>query len=127
MPHWVLVLKDGYAINVQWYTQNVIGVLEYVVEGGESAMPVVQSSADLILTGFTMHQVYGTSILVCHGSAQLDQIEWLILNMIQELEEHCKLMRENGIEVNMAIDGDWMIRQASKYLISLSQTFNLWA
>jgi hypothetical protein len=90
-------------------------------------MPVVQSSADLILTGFTMHQVYGTSILVCHGSAQLDQIEWLILNMIQELEEHCKLMRENGIEVNMAIDGDWMIRQASKYLISLSQTFNLWA
>ena len=60
----VLVLKDGYAINVQWYTQNVIGVLEYVVEGGESAMPIIQSSADLILTGFTMHQVYGTSIRV---------------------------------------------------------------
>jgi hypothetical protein len=71
--------------------------LEYVVEGGKSAMPVIQSSADLILTVFMMHQVYGSRV-------QLDQIEWMILNMIQELEEHCEQPRD-GIEVNMAIVG----------------------
>ncbi len=106
-----LKLKDGYTQNV-----IVIGVLEYVdvVEGGKSAMPVVQSSADLILTGFRMHQVYGTSI-VCHGSGRLDQIEWMILNMIQELKERCEQPRENGIEVNMAIVGDWMINLETNF------------
>ncbi len=106
-----LKLKDGYTQNV-----IVIGVLEYVdvVEGGKSAMPVVQSSADLILTGFRMHQVYGTSI-VCHDSGRLDQIEWMILNMIQELKERCEQPRENGIEVNMAIVGDWMINLETNF------------
>ena len=71
-------------------------------------MPVIQSSADLILTVFMMHQVYGSRV-------QLDQIEWMILNMIQELEERCTQLRENGIEVNMAISGDWMINLETSF------------
>ena len=51
----------GYAINVQWYTQKVIGALEYAIEGGDNAQTFVQSNKDLVLTGFDdhMHQVIG--------------------------------------------------------------------
>ena len=57
------VSRNGYAINVQWYTQNVVGVLEYVVYTGA---PVVQSNSDLVYAGFDeyMHQVHGSRILV---------------------------------------------------------------
>ena len=54
--------RGGYAINVQWYTQKVIGILEYVVEGGDNAIPIVSSNADLIHAGFddNMHHVHGS-------------------------------------------------------------------
>ena len=57
------IIKNGkYGINVQWHTQKVIGILEYIVEGGDNAHPIVQSNRDLILTGFDkhIHQVIGT-------------------------------------------------------------------
>ena len=56
------VSRGGYAINVQWYTQKVIGILEYVVAGGDNAIPIVSSNSDLIYVGFddNMHQVHGS-------------------------------------------------------------------
>ena len=52
------VSQNGYAINVHWYTQKVVGVLEYVMYIGT---PVVQSNSDLVYAGFDeyMHQVHG--------------------------------------------------------------------
>ena len=46
-----IVLPGCFAINVQWYTQRVIGLLEYVKEG----QPLVQSNEDLRLGGFNSH------------------------------------------------------------------------
>jgi hypothetical protein len=37
----VVIKHNSYAINVQWYTQKTIGVLEYVIEGGENAVPFI--------------------------------------------------------------------------------------
>ena len=56
------VARGGYAINVQWYTQKVIGILEYVLAGGDNAMPIVSSNHALILAGFddNMNQVHGS-------------------------------------------------------------------
>ena len=45
------ILPGCFAINVQWYTQRVIGLLEYVKEG----QPLVQSNEDLKLGGFNRH------------------------------------------------------------------------
>ncbi len=61
-----MISKGGFAINVQWYTQKVLGVLEYIIEDGEDAKPLVQNNKELILTGFdkNMHQVYGTRACV---------------------------------------------------------------
>jgi serine/threonine-protein kinase RIO1 len=58
--------RSTYAINVQWYTQKVISILEYHVEGGDNAQPIVQSNNKLSLTGFDehMHQVFGTRTCV---------------------------------------------------------------
>ncbi len=36
-----LITQGGYAINVQWYTQKVFWLPEYIVEGGDRAKPVV--------------------------------------------------------------------------------------
>ena len=51
--------QNGYAINVQWYTQKVVGVLEFVIYENP---PIVQSNNDLVLVGFdeSMHQVHGS-------------------------------------------------------------------
>jgi len=46
-----LIDPGCYAINVQWYTQRAIGVLEYVKEG----QPLVQSNEDLRLSGINRH------------------------------------------------------------------------
>jgi hypothetical protein len=43
-----LIPAYSYAINVQWYTQKVIGVLEYEIEGGANAMPLVNSNQYLL-------------------------------------------------------------------------------
>ena len=53
-----------YAINVQWYTQRVIGTLEYEVEGGENAKPFVVSNDGLLLVvnEGDMHQVLGSRV-----------------------------------------------------------------
>ena len=50
---------NGYAINVQWYTQKVVGVIELVIDDNP---PIVQSNSDLVLVGFDeyMHQVHGS-------------------------------------------------------------------
>ncbi len=57
-----IISRVGFADNVQWSTQKVLGVLEYIIEDGEDAKPLVQNNKNLILTGFdkNMHQVYGT-------------------------------------------------------------------
>ena len=57
------VSRNVYAINVQWYTQKVVGVLEYIVYTGA---PVVQSNIYLVYSGFDeyMHQVHGSRIQV---------------------------------------------------------------
>ena len=57
------VPRNGYAINVQWYKQKVVGVLEYVLD---EYVAIVQSSSTLVYAGFDahMHQVSGTSVRV---------------------------------------------------------------
>ena len=62
-----------------------------------------------LVSKFDVTLITGWNKANCHGSVQLDQIEWMVLNMIQELEVRCTQPRENGIEVNMAISGDWKI------------------
>eukprot|EP00584_Thalassiosira_punctigera_P026082 CAMPEP_0172578128 /NCGR_PEP_ID=MMETSP1067-20121228/138579_1 /TAXON_ID=265564 ORGANISM="Thalassiosira punctigera, Strain Tpunct2005C2" /NCGR_SAMPLE_ID=MMETSP1067 /ASSEMBLY_ACC=CAM_ASM_000444 /LENGTH=298 /DNA_ID=CAMNT_0013370821 /DNA_START=195 /DNA_END=1091 /DNA_ORIENTATION=+ len=59
-----LVTSGACAIYVQWYTQRELGVLEYVVEGGANAKPIISSNKDLIDAGFEMTQVYGSSVRV---------------------------------------------------------------
>ena len=68
-----------------------------------------------LVNKFDVTLITGWNKVNCHGSVQLDQIEWMILNMIQELEERCTQLRENGIEVNMAISGDWMINLETSF------------
>ena len=55
--------QNGYAVNTQWYTQNVVGVLDYVID---TNMPVVQSNCEFVLAGFhdLMHQVHGSRTCV---------------------------------------------------------------
>ena len=64
-----------------------------------------------LVSKFDVTLITGWNKANCHGSVQLDQIEWMVLNKIQELEERCTQPRENNIEVNMAdaISGDWKI------------------
>ena len=52
--------RGEYAINVQWYTQKEIGSLEYHIDR-ENPRPIVQSNRYLILAGFKMHQIIGSS------------------------------------------------------------------
>ncbi len=60
----------------------MLGVLEYIIEDGEVAKPLVQSNKDLILTGFdkNMHQVYGTRAHVPRQclvrSSRMDDFEY---------------------------------------------------
>ena len=51
------VERNGYAINVQWYTQKVVGVLEYVIYENT---PIVHRNSNLVLVGFDeyMHHVH---------------------------------------------------------------------
>ena len=59
------IVAGTYAINVQWYAPKVVSVPpEYVVEGGDNAMPFVQSNYNLLCTGFEngMHQVEGEKV-----------------------------------------------------------------
>jgi hypothetical protein len=77
-----IISRGGFAINVQWYTQKVLGVPEYIIEDGEDAKLLVQSNKDLILTGFdkNMHQVYGTRARVPRQrlvqSSRIDDFEY---------------------------------------------------
>ena len=58
-----MVSLNGYAINVQWYKQKCVGVLEYVMYTGS---PVAQSNSDLVYAGFDeyTHQVHSSRIRV---------------------------------------------------------------
>ena len=51
--------RNGYEINVKWYTQKVVGVIEFVIEDNPTIM---QSNSDSVLVGFDdyMHQVHGS-------------------------------------------------------------------
>ena len=51
--------RNGYAINIQWYTHKVVGVLEFVIDDNT---PILQSNSDLVLVGFDeyMYQVHGS-------------------------------------------------------------------
>ncbi len=77
-----IISRGGFAINVQRYTQKVLGVLEYIIEDGEDTKPLVQSNKDLILTGFdkNMHQVYGARACVTRQhsvrSSRMDDFEY---------------------------------------------------
>ena len=55
----VEVTQNGYAVNVQWYTQKTRGVPEHALD---TTLPVVQSNCELVLAGFDdqMHQVHGS-------------------------------------------------------------------
>lgn len=44
----VVIKPNLYAVNVQWYTQKTIGVLDYVIEGGENPIPFIQSHLGLL-------------------------------------------------------------------------------
>jgi hypothetical protein len=50
---------NAYAINVQWYTQRIVGVIEYVVETNP---PIVQGNSEMALAGLNdhRHQVHGS-------------------------------------------------------------------
>ena len=87
---------------MQWYTQKVIGVLEYVVEGGDNTKSIVQSNQDLTLTGFDehMHQVIGT-----RTSVLSNLIDKRTLSINQQ-ETICKLQKVTGIEESMATYGN---------------------
>ena len=78
-----LISPGGYAINVQWQTQKVIGALDYVIEGGENAQTFVQSNKDLVLTGFDdhMHQVIGAQTRAPRQQTS-DQINWKALRAV---------------------------------------------
>ena len=68
-----------------------------------------------LVNKFYVTLITGRNKANCHSSVQLDQLEWIVLNKIQELEQRCTQPRENGIEVNMAIDGDWMINLETSF------------
>jgi hypothetical protein len=42
-----------------------------------------------LVNKFDVTLITGWNKVNCHSSVQLDQIEWMILNMIKELEERC--------------------------------------
>ena len=95
-----------YAINVQWYTQKVIGVLEYVIEGGDSAIPVVQSNSSLLVVAHDEHmtRVLGNNVRVPRRRAvrtnQSDDFE--------QQDRICKQVKENGTEENMLMHIEWI-------------------
>ena len=95
----------GYAINVQWYTQKVIGALEYAIEGGDNAQTFVQSNKDLVLTGFDdhMHQVIGARTHARRQqTVQSNRLEGFEYSLPRQT---CRQLKETGIEKSMEIYG----------------------
>ena len=86
------VAARTYAINVQWYTQKIIGTLEYQIENGDDAKPLVQSNSTLLWTGIddNMHQVLGTRVRVPRRrttrSNQMDDFEYTTRQSLQTTE-----------------------------------------
>jgi hypothetical protein len=78
----VVIKHNSYVINVQWYTQKTIGVLEYVIEGGENAVPFIQSHLGLLLVvpGENINRVIGQNVRVPRRrtvrSNQMDDFEY---------------------------------------------------
>ena len=96
--------RHEYAINVQWYTQKVVGVLEYVLD---TTKPVVQSNCGLVLAGFDdhMHQVYGSSIRVPRYVERLGQIVWVSMVCYRQ-QLTCKPLKGTGIEKSLEMSGE---------------------
>jgi hypothetical protein len=78
----VVIKHNSYVINLQWYTQKTIGVLEYVIEGGENAVPFIQSHLGLLLVvpGENINRVIGQNVRVPRRrtvrSNQMDDFEY---------------------------------------------------
>jgi hypothetical protein len=88
----VLIKPNSYAINVQWYTQKTIGVLEYIVEGGDNAIPFIQSNSGLLLVVPEEHiiRVLGQNVRVSRRrtvrSNQMDDFEYATRQSLQTSE-----------------------------------------
>lgn len=88
-----MVSKNGYAINVQWYTVKEDGGLEYVIEGGDNAQPFVCSNHSLLLTGIneSVNQVTGSRVRVTRRrtvrSNQLEGFDYGMRSNLQTSEE----------------------------------------
>lgn len=95
----------------------MIGVLEYVVEGGDNAKPIVQrSNTDLILTGFDdhMHQVHGSRTRVPRSrtvrSNRMDDFEYSIVRPNLQTTEGDRYRKEfaNLWKMNVQVRDDAM-------------------
>ena len=60
------VPHSGYGITVQWYTQWVVGIFEYAVEGN---VPIMKSNRDLFFLRFNndLHQAHRSRTYVPRG------------------------------------------------------------
>jgi hypothetical protein len=57
-----IISRGGFAVNVQWYAQKVLGVLEYIIEDGEDAKLLVQNSEQQRLDSYRICQEYAPSV-----------------------------------------------------------------
>ena len=75
-------------------------MLEYVVEGGDNAKPIVQGNRDLVLTEFDdqMHQVYGSR-------TRVPRCRTVRSNMRQEFEYS---LPRSDLQTT---EGDWYRRE----------------
>jgi hypothetical protein len=87
-----LIPANTYAINVQWYTQKTIGILEYEIEGGENAKPLVNSNSSLIcvVPNEQVVRVVGMNVRVPRRrrvqSNQMDDFEYSTRQSLQTTE-----------------------------------------
>lgn len=87
-----MIPAHTFAINIQWYTQKVIGILEYIVEGGENVVPFVNSNSDLLLVVPDEHitQVIGANVRVPRRrnvrSTRMDEFEYTERENLQTTE-----------------------------------------
>jgi hypothetical protein len=74
-----MISANTFAINIQWYTQKVIGILKYIVEGGDNVVPFVNSNSNLLLI------VLGEHITQVPRRQNVPStIEWMSLSIVKE-------------------------------------------
>jgi hypothetical protein len=73
-----MISANTFAINIQWYTQKVIGILKYIVEGGDNVVPFVNSNSNLLLI------VLGEHITQVPRRQNVPStIEWMSLSIVK--------------------------------------------